>query len=76
MPEAINGGEAADLRERMRTMEARQHEFESGMRERFSVHEAKCASRYLMIMFGVAISIAMNMPAAWPSLMHAIGLLK
>jgi hypothetical protein len=74
MAEAINGGEAADLRERMRTMENRQASFERQIEVKVSVHEQKCASRMLIIMILMTISIGVQMPAAWPRIMAMLGL--
>jgi len=74
MAEAINGGEAADLRERMRTMELRQHDFERDVMVKISVHEQRCASRMLIIMILMTISIGVQMPAAWPRIMAMFGL--
>jgi len=74
MAEAISGGEATDLRERMRTMELRQHDFERDVMVKISVHEQKCASRMLIIMILMTISIGVQMPAAWPRIMAMLGL--
>lgn len=76
MAETINEGEAADLRERMRVMERWRASFESDMRVTVSVHEARCAFRYGMLLVGLAVSIAINIPAAWPHLMMLIGLAR
>jgi hypothetical protein len=72
MVEAINGGEAADLRERMRTMENRQASFERQIEVKVSVHEARCSFRFGLLVCGMVISIGINLPAAWPHLVALI----
>ena len=41
---------------------------------KISVHEQKCASRMLIIMVLMTISIGVQMPAAWPRIMAMFGL--
>ena len=60
----ISEGEAADFRARLGATERRLSDSEI----RVNVHEQKCAARYQQILIGLAISIGLNIPAAWPHL--------
>jgi len=72
MPDSISDGEAADMRARLAALELRG----SAMESRVNVHEQKCASRYLQIMALIGVSIAINLPGAWPHLLAVIEVLK
>lgn len=76
MAEVITIGEASDLRERIRAMEARQSQFEKDLDVRVSVHESKCAFRYMTIMVAVGMLALINLPAAAPHLLTIAGFLK
>lgn len=70
--DVITDGEANDLRARFREMDRRQAEIDI----RINVHEQKCAARYAQIMVLLAVSIGINLPAAWPHIMTILGIVK
>ena len=70
--DAITAGEATDFRLRMGALERRMAEAEN----KTSVHEQRCASRYLQIMFLLSVSIGINLPGAFPHLLTILGMAK
>jgi hypothetical protein len=61
-----------DFRDRLRDTE----EKANSALQQMAVHEEKCAGRYKMILGLLLISMAMNLPTAWPHLATFLGLVR
>ena len=69
--DAINEGEAANIREQLKFLQ----EGHYTVREAQRLHEQKCTSRMALIIVGLAISITLNLPAAWPKILEVLTML-